>query len=277
MGRYNFAAQNVHKHATQLLQAKRIPAPPPWYNIIGNTPPGTRLVRQVMQRQQKPGAKPGRKKSRLFQPLNLSYEEDSLRWEYFNDHPWELARPRVILENDGRDLEKWDWSLPLDYSLKRPRAAVASQEWDANMATQSARPINGEAVIQRQHYLMHQKDLNSATAYDQARKELYRHRHAKEIETRVAREEAMAVGAYFGPGPLEIGMHLEDQQYDHWKKWAAKEIEAAKALQGSAYTGTEEAGLDSTELGQEELQEVSSEVPATRAGQTAQGGAAIHP
>lgn len=154
MGRYNFAAQNVHKHATQLLQTKRITARPPWYDIIGTTPPSKRLVRQPMQREQKPGAKPGKRKSRLFQPLPLTYEEDALRWEYFNDHPWELARPRVVLENDGRDYEKWDWSIPLDHELQRPRAGDMDQFgrkkadiWDQTMTTQSARPINGEAYV----------------------------------------------------------------------------------------------------------------------------------
>lgn len=150
MGRYNFAAQNVYKHATQLLNAKRMPSPPPWYTPIQNTPPSARLVRQPMQRAQKPGAKLGRKKSKLFSPLRLTYEEDALRWEYFNDHPWELARPRVVLEDDGRDHERWDWSLPLDYSLRRPGprdedGPALAHEWEANMKEQSGRPINGEA------------------------------------------------------------------------------------------------------------------------------------
>ena len=50
MGRYDFAAQNVHKHATQLLHSARAPAPPPWYQVIGNTPPGTRLSTQPTPR-----------------------------------------------------------------------------------------------------------------------------------------------------------------------------------------------------------------------------------
>lgn len=121
--------------------------------------------------------------------------------------------------------------------------------------------------------------MRPAAAYDQARKELYRQRHAKETETRVAREEAMATGAYFGPGPLHIGMQLEDKAYEDWKQWAEKEIVAFKQLQGSAYSGTENenADLEIQEPQQEELQEVSSQVPGTKAGQTALGGAAVHP
>lgn len=38
------------------------------------------------------------------------YEEDKLRMNFFQDHPWELARPRVILEDDGKDGQKVDWS-----------------------------------------------------------------------------------------------------------------------------------------------------------------------
>lgn len=133
-------------------------------------------------------------------------------------------------------------------------------------------------VVQRQNYLL-RTGMRPAAAYDQARKELYRQRHAKEVEARVAREEAMATGAYFGPGPLQIGMQLEDKAYEDWKAWAEKEIVAAKQLQGSAYTGTENenAELEITEPEQAELQEVSDHIPATKAGQTAQGGAAIHP
>jgi small subunit ribosomal protein S23 len=147
MGRYNFAAQNVHKYATRLLQAKQIKAPPSWYEIVGSLPPAKRLVRPAMQRPQNAG----RKSSKLFKPLSLTYEEDRLRWEYFNDHPWELARPRVVLEDDGRDHERHDWGLPLDYNLNRPapndKDALVQQQyvWDATMKSQAARPINGEA------------------------------------------------------------------------------------------------------------------------------------
>lgn len=150
MGRYNFAAQRVHSHATKLLQAKRIDSPPPWYNVVGTIPPSERLVRPPMQRLQKPG----KRTSRLFRPVKLSYEEDRLRWEYFNDHPWELARPRVMLENDGRDAQRYDWSVPLDHSLNRPIAGATNAEgddlvqpWDEINTKQSGRPLNGESYV----------------------------------------------------------------------------------------------------------------------------------
>lgn len=119
--------------------------------------------------------------------------------------------------------------------------------------------------------------LSNAAAYDTARKEFYRFRHNRETENRVAREEALATGAFFGPSPLDIGMKLEDQQYDAWKVWATKEIAALKQLQGSAYTGTEDEEASGEATMQDDLQEVSESVPATRGGLQARGGAAVHP
>ena len=84
--------------------------------------------------------------------MSLNYEEDRLRWEYFNDHPWELARPRVVLEDDGRDGEKWDWGVELDVGLHRPRGGQGPDEygrtdrvWEEVRTSQAGRPLNGEA------------------------------------------------------------------------------------------------------------------------------------
>jgi small subunit ribosomal protein S23 len=130
--------------------------------------------------------------------------------------------------------------------------------------------------VQRQSWLMRKAGLTEAAAYDKARKELYKTRHAREIESRIAKEEARAYGAFFGKGPLEVGMDLEDVQYANWVEWAKKENMMLQAQRSNAYTG-DEAEQSAAEEGQEELDEVSDQVPASRAGQTALGGAAIHP
>lgn len=79
--------------------------------------------------------------------------------------------------------------------------------------------------------------MTTNQAYDIARKEFYALRHEEEVERRVAREEALWTGAYFGKGVLEIGMELEDKTYDSWKQWATKEIEAIERQKDAAYTG----------------------------------------
>ncbi|KAI9688543.1 MAG: mitochondrial ribosomal small subunit component [Bathelium mastoideum] len=143
MGQYDFSAQRVHHAATQLLSASRLKHPPPWYNALSDIPPPQLLVRPafragehvVESRSQLPKRlKRGRRPSRMFQPLAIPRGmEHDLRQTFFSHHPWELARPRVILENDGRDAEKWDWSK----GIKQPGKA-----------------LDGESVVQRQKYLM---------------------------------------------------------------------------------------------------------------------------
>ncbi|KAL8945917.1 MAG: hypothetical protein Q9222_007612, partial [Ikaeria aurantiellina] len=221
MGRHDFRPLRVHQTASQLFASERIKTVPSWHSVLSSIPPAQTLVRtQPLQHHQehpplapppqpeqheqqlpRSSTKPRRRKaSKLFQPQRIVYEEDHLRREFYGDHPWELARPRVVLENDGRDAERKDWSL----------------------ATQPDRPIDGESVIQRQlHLLQHsQPPMTSAKAYDIARKEFYDLRLQQDIERRVAKEEAMATGAYFGKSVLQVGMELEDKVFEEWKAWA---------------------------------------------------------
>ena len=113
MGRYDFRPLRVQENATQLLATGRIASTPPWYNVIGHVPPSETLVRtQPLQHRETPKTRrfKTKKPSKLFQPTKVIYEEDQLRKQFFSDHPWELARPRIVLENDGKDAESCDWS-----------------------------------------------------------------------------------------------------------------------------------------------------------------------
>jgi small subunit ribosomal protein S23 len=105
------------------------------------------------------------------------------------------------------------------------------------------------SVIQRQLWLMDHEGLEKNAAYDMARKEFYALRHEEEVERRVAKEEALWVGGYFGKGFLEVGMELEDQTYEGWKAWATKEMDALARQNAGAYTGEsdEDAALAASE------------------------------
>jgi small subunit ribosomal protein S23 len=96
------------------------------------------------------------------------------------------------------------------------------------------------SVIQRQLWLLQNTpSMTSAKAYDQARQEFYAIRHQEDVERRVAKEEALATGAYFGKSMLEIGMELEDKTYESWKKWAQNEVEVIDQQRSAQYTGIE--------------------------------------
>ena len=123
MGRYDFRPLRVHQTATQLLQTERIIHPPPWYTAVGNTPPAEPLVRaQPLQHQQRSRQLKTKKASKLFMPQKITYEEDRLRKEFFKDHPWELARPRMLIEEDGKDSQKTNYE-----QIRQPEKAISGE------------------------------------------------------------------------------------------------------------------------------------------------------
>ena len=118
--------------------------------------------------------------------------------------------------------------------------------------------------------------IKPAQAYDQARKEFYDLRLQEDVERRVAKEEAMSTGAYFGKSALDIGMELEDKEHEKWKEWATKEVALAEQRQAAMYTGggeSEEMAVDSDPIEHDEV--VSDQIPAQ--GQSALGGAMFRP
>ncbi len=249
MGRYDFRPQRVLRTAEQLLETKRITRSPCWFNVVSDIPPAQILVRPPQQRKHvRPGT---RKSSKMFQPAKIVYPEDRLRSEFFGDHPWELARPRVVLEDTGNDAKNWDWSR-----IQQP-----------------GKRMDGESVVQRQMWLMQHEGLDEAQAYDKARKEFYFYRHREDVERRVAKEEALVTGAYFGKGPIEIGMELENQQWEDWKVWALKEVEKQKQQAVAAYSGTDGEEADLTAEEQETtLDESGSNVSGSQAELDVVGG-----
>lgn len=104
-------ATKVYQAATMFLENKMLTHPPPWYTTMGSIPPPEILTRpQPPQHRERKLDPRVRKPSKLFKPLTLEYEEDRLRKDFYSDHPWELARPRIVLENDGKDGRRTDWS-----------------------------------------------------------------------------------------------------------------------------------------------------------------------
>ena len=237
MGRYDFSPQRVQRAVTRLHDAGRLPFLPPWYNSVSIYPPSERLVRPALQAGK---AKKGRA-SRMFKPIKITYPEDKLRETFFGDHPWELARPRTVLENDGKDYQRQDWHR-IDH-LDRP---LDGERYGLMESLLILLVLNCSSVVQRQMWLMENQDLSKGEAYDKARKEFYERREREEVMRRVAREEALYTGAEFGKGALEVGMELEDKAFAEWKAWAENEVTVMRQVQGSAYSGTDVTESDLT-------------------------------
>jgi len=96
---------------------------PAWYKVVNAIPPAEITTRPVPVRH-RPINKASRKPRKIWMPQQIIYEEDELRTTFFKDHPWELARPRMILEIDGKDHLKVDWSK----GLRQPGLPL-SGEW----------------------------------------------------------------------------------------------------------------------------------------------------
>lgn len=114
------------------------------------------------------------------------------------------------------------------------------------------------SVVQRQLWLLNNvPDMTKSKAYDIARREFYRLRLQEDIERRVAVEEAEATGATFGPSYLEIGMGLENQEYERWKAWARSQAQILSGQQSSSpasATVDVDEGEDSLGVATEEIE-----------------------
>lgn len=87
--------------------------------------------------------------------------------------------------------------------------------------------------------------MTKSAAYDIARREFYHLRLQEDIERRVAQEEARATGAIFGPTMNEVGMELENKEYERWKEWSENEAQI-QSQKTAAFVGNSSQAEKST-------------------------------
>lgn len=207
-------ARQLYQHVETYIVGGSLQEKPVWYDVLHNIPPSEIMVRTRPAQVNPP--KRLRVPHKTFRPQQLVFPEDALRRRFFKDHPWELARPRLIIENDGTDSRSFDWSK----GLRQPGL-----------------PLCGECVVQRQLWLMENKGMPTDEAYDKARKEFYYLRQKDEIEARVQAEESTMYGGIFGPSWVEVGVQLEDVAFREWLSWAKKSIAQLRTLREARSTG----------------------------------------
>ncbi|KAJ9663557.1 mitochondrial ribosomal small subunit component [Neophaeococcomyces mojaviensis] len=238
MGRINLTPLRVRRRALADLQANRIPIAPVWLDVVADIPPAQILTRQQPQqhvvtqtrtrslpdgRTEKvtlPAPTPRKRKSakpsRLFAPVEIKYEEDKLRKQFFSDHPWELARPRVVVETTGNQHATSDYSK----GLLQPNV-----------------PLSGESVVQRQlHLLQTVPDITEPQAYDMARREFYVLRRQEATKRRIAKEEAMHMGAQPEMSILQWSMKIENKHYNDWEEWSRQQV-VEQMQRSAAFSG----------------------------------------
>lgn len=115
MGRH-FRPARVYQTAKKSLASRilkdEVRTPPAWLQTVETIPPTEVLTRPYAIQHTAPNPR-AKKPRKLFRPTRIVYPEDQLRKDFYRDHPWELARPRIILEMDGMDGRYRDWSKGL--------------------------------------------------------------------------------------------------------------------------------------------------------------------
>jgi len=110
-------------HAILANPILKSPTAPIWIKAVEKVPPAELHTRPYLPQHQ-PLNPRARKPRNLYRPTKLVYPEDELRQTFYRDHPWELARPMMLLETNGLDARSRDWSK----GVRQPNMKL-SGEW----------------------------------------------------------------------------------------------------------------------------------------------------
>lgn len=243
-------AVNVLERTSAYLRTGVIKETPAWYNVVASIPPVTKFTREPHKINPSTDKKVSELKDpdlesvnrnglyktrfnalerkvankQIYKPPKLVYLEDKIRTLFYKQHPWELARPKIVSENEIDTNPDWKNMLQL------------------------GQPLDGENVVQRTLYLLKTKEQSNITdAYDQARLEFYRLRMQQELEEQVAAEEAEMFGSVFGPSTIEHGVTKEQQVIEKWKRDAELQSELLSAKKENASKAAGDASAVSSE------------------------------
>ncbi|CCF60202.1 hypothetical protein KAFR_0J01350 [Kazachstania africana CBS 2517] len=256
-------ATNILERTSAYLQAGLLRNAPAFYDVIAQVPPSTKFTREPKLVNPSTGQDRTRFReltdkvnwrglyktryaasdrhasvSRLYKASRLKYLEDDLRQLFYDQHPWELSRPKIVIENNI-DNSSLDWSN----------------------IQQLGKPVDGESVVQRTLFLMkNKKHDNLADCYDQARFEFYQVRMQRDSEEQIATEEAAMFGSIFGPTALEYGIQREQDVIAKWKQRAIRETELLDAKRANPSDSWAQEESSDKDLDQQEEDEEIEEL-----------------
>ncbi|ORX46782.1 hypothetical protein DM01DRAFT_1410500 [Hesseltinella vesiculosa] len=175
------------RQVSNLMKGNLIKDAPVWLPVLKTIPPGPSIIRtrphndninaqsaaemELMSQQQPTKSSIRHKQKNLRtkppRPQPIVYPEDRLRRQFYKDHPFELSRPKVLVEGDsGKNRTDFTQLLLPGMRLNE---------------------IDGEAVIKYQLHLMTAEKIPERQAYATATSEFYKIRAQQEEEEREAR------------------------------------------------------------------------------------------
>ncbi|KAG7821040.1 hypothetical protein KL942_000328 [Ogataea angusta] len=217
-------ASDVLKRTSDFLRSGLVTEQPAWYKPVAYHPPKQiqhKTIRPEKFSKLRKLSVPPRSgnlyntrltqsdlKLNLLKPQNLKYLEDKIRNVFYQQHPWELADPKSLIENEHTiDNKNQNWSH----------------------MRQLTKRLDGESVVQRTLYVMQNEKLNLVQAYEKAKYEYYRLKIEEETEMNVAREEHEMFGAVYDKTVVEQGFDKETEVIKKWKVRALEETQVLEA------------------------------------------------
>ncbi|ODV95978.1 hypothetical protein PACTADRAFT_49403 [Pachysolen tannophilus NRRL Y-2460] len=227
-------ALNVLERTSHYLKSGLLKKQPLWYKVVAAYPPQKDLTRKVKRVNEvlknaselepskkalyKTRIQPNRLKNKLYQSQKLKFLEDDLRKLFYEQHPWELADPKNLIENEKIMHKTLNWKTIRQLYV----------------------PLSGESVVQRTLYILENENLSLLNAYDKARFEYYRVKIEQESEENISKEESAMYGAVFDKSLVEFGFNKEQEIIEKWKQDAEAATQLLEARFSSRTTAAEE-------------------------------------
>lgn len=256
------SANQILQRTSEYIQNGVVKEQPAWYRVLAHHPPKhgvNKEIRLDVLKQIKDSEvneinsindklssgyfltriKPQKNKnsssiSQIMRPQELKFIEDELRSLFYKQHPWELADPKNLVENEHTiEAGKYNWENIRQFTKK----------------------LDGESVVQRSIYLIESQDKSILDAYEQSKFEYYQLKIQDEIDSNVAREQGEMFGSVYPQTHNEKGILAEDAIIAKWKVDSEHLTEVLKAKMsdsGAATVDSAEA-LENTELTEDDI------------------------
>lgn len=227
------AANQVLQRTSEYLSSGLVQSQPAWYKALAFTPPKHAFNKKVrsevlenikseelsslkdMDEKLSNGYYVTRVKaakktqaSQLLKSQKLHFIEDDLRLLFYKQHPWELADPKNLIENEHN---------------------LGSKNYDWSHLRQFGKKLDGESVVQRTLFLMETGDRTLLDSYEQAKFEYYRLKIEDETEMNIAREESEMFGAVYPKTVIEEGFEKESEVIEKWRQDAIEQTKIMDA------------------------------------------------
>ncbi|CCM04204.1 uncharacterized protein FIBRA_06370 [Fibroporia radiculosa] len=202
-------ASQVHKQASRLLREGYLKKEPAWYQAVLSYPPLPLPPKAPPARSQydlppTPSSPASFTKSisqkARNRPAPVHYAEDTIRRQFFRDHPFEAFRATTLVEGAGIQEEH----------------PIQGKEW-TRLIQRGRNPMPEDAVrFAVNLHFSHGQPLTKA--YLSAVSQFRSLRSEQQFASKFALLEAQHYGIEFGPSQVEIAFRKEEEALDSWAK-----------------------------------------------------------